>query len=134
MSKLIRVILGMRDKGILELAAVHYISQPIMGGFMAPFSEPKRLDQESYVQTLQDGAMGVPAVFMAQYIVNTSFRGLHIPGINMKEAFVTAASKTLTRPIAKFVVPRLGTAVFEQFQIADEIVRRQAQMSNISRK
>ena len=134
MSKLFRVILGIRDRGILELTAVHYISQPIMGGFMAPFSQPNRIDHETYVQALQDGAMGVPAVFLAQYIVNTSFRGLHIPGISMKDAFVTAASKVITRPVAKFVIPRLGQDVFEQFQTADEMVRRQAQMSNIKRK
>ena len=44
-----------------------------------------------------DGAKGIPAVFAAQYVVNTALKGMHAPSIKFKEVLTTAASKILSR-------------------------------------
>ena len=130
-SKLLRKILRMGDKGILHLTAVHYISQPVMGGFIAPLGKVNPTKNVTYQQALIDGAKGVPAVWFAQYVVNTSLRGLHVPGISMKEAFITAAAKALSRPLMKFITPKLGATIDRQYQVADFIVQRQSDRSKL---
>ena len=130
-SKVLRKILRMGDKGILHLTAVHYISQPVMGGFIAPFGKAQATKGATYQQALIDGLKGVPAVFFAQYVVNTSLKGLHVPGISIKESFITAAAKALTRPLMKFLIPYLGVSIDRQFNVADAIVRRQSDRSRL---
>lgn len=133
-SKILRKILRMEDRGILHLTAVHYISQPIMGGFIAPLGKPRPTKDSTYTQALIDGAKGVPAVWFAQYVVNTSLRGLHVPGLSMKEAFITAAAKALSRPLMKYITPKLGSTIDRQYQVADFIVQRQADRSRLKMK
>ena len=41
-SKVLRKILRVADKGILYLTAVHYMSQPLIGGFGKAFGEVVR--------------------------------------------------------------------------------------------
>ena len=130
-SKVLRKILRMGDKGILHLSAVHYLSQPVMGGFIAPLGATRKTSDATYTETLIDGAKGVPAVWFAQYVVNTSLRGLHVPGISMKEAFITAAAKALSRPLMKFITPKLGNTIDRQFNVADAVVRRQQVVSSL---
>ena len=93
-----------------------------MGGFIAPLGRALPTKDTTYTQALIDGAKGVPAVWFAQYVVNTSLRGLHVPGISMKEAFITAAAKALSRPLMKFITPKLGATIDRQYQVADFIV------------
>ena len=41
----------------------------------------------------------VPAVWAAEYIVNTSTVGFHVPKPVIRDALITAASKMLTKPL-----------------------------------
>lgn len=132
-SKVLRKILRMEDKGIFYLTAVHYLSQPVMGGFSAVFGPIHPIGSATVTEALIDGAKGVPAVFFAQYVVNTSLKGLHVPGISLKDAFITAASKAFTRPLMQFLVPKLGVAINKQFQAADHVNLLQEQSSNLRR-
>ena len=132
-SKILRKALRMEDRSVFQLAAVHYVSQPVMGGFIAPLGDVTTIQGSSYQQALMDGAKGVPAVFFAQYVVNTSFQGVHVPKISIKDAFITAAAKALSRPLMKFAVPKLGTDIQEHFVVSDQLVGRQVAMSNLKR-
>ena len=131
-SKVLRKILRVADKGILYLTAVHYMSQPLIGGFGKAFGEVTPFGQgPTYMQAVKDGAKGIPAVFFAQYVVNVSLKGLHVPGISVKDMFITAAAKTLTRPLMAFLGPQLGTQIKASMDIADEFVVGQARQSTI---
>ena len=102
-----------------------------MGGFIAPLGDVKTIQNSTYTQAVTDGFKGVPAVFFAQYVVNTSFEGIHVPKISIKDAFITAASKAITRPLMKFAVPKLGTDIQEHYVTAEQLVGRQVAMSNL---
>ena len=130
-SKILRKVLKMENRGILHLTAVHYASMPLMGGVMAPFGAPKNTKASSYTQTLIDGLKGAPAVFLAQYIVNTGVSGIHVPKLNMSDAVITAVAKAITRPLMKFLTTSLGTDIDQHFQTAEALIRRQAQVSNL---
>ena len=45
------------------------------------------------------GAKGIPAVLLAQYLVDTFTTGFHVPWFNMRDLLITAAAKTLTKPL-----------------------------------
>ena len=47
--------------------------------------------------------MGIPALFIAQYVYNTFGKGFHMPFWSMKDALIMAAAKILTRPLLSMV-------------------------------
>lgn len=131
-SKILRKILRMDNKGILHLAAIHYASMPLMGGLMAPFGAPNKITKAAtYGEAFTDGIKGVPAVYLAQYIVNTGVSGLHTPKFSISDAGITAVAKAITRPLMKFLTQYLGTDIDQHFQTAEALIRRQVQVSNL---
>ena len=48
---------------------------------------------------MKAAAASVPAVWLAEYIVQTSAVVFHVPKPTMRDALMTAASKILTRPL-----------------------------------
>ena len=123
-SKLLRKILGMAPRSFSYLAAVHATSLPLVGGLQAPFSKPVGFGQSVYfgsgfavaektgvrnpkesrsygtnLDIVKAAAASVPAVWLAEYIVQTSGVGFHVPKPSIRDAFLTAASKILTKPL-----------------------------------
>ena len=85
-------------RSFMELTAIHTVSLPFIGGMSAFVEFPHDMGYEApWGDVIQDGAKGVPAVFAAQYLVNTALKGLHAPSIKFKEVLTTAASKVLSR-------------------------------------
>ena len=68
-----------------------------------------------------DGAKGVPAVFVAQYICNTALAGLHAPKLQFNDILVTAASKIITRPIISLVYPYLSDQMRTNLDTLEEL-------------
>ena len=98
-SKLLRKVIGMQDRSFAYLVAVHAASLPLIGGLQAPFSKPYGYEPKPNLKVLQAAAGTVPAVYAAEYIVNTSAVGFHVPKPSIRDALITAASKMLTKPL-----------------------------------
>ena len=85
-------------RSLVELAAIHSVSLPFIGGLGAFTNFPHALGYEApWGDILTDGAKGVPAVFAAQYLVNTALKGIHAPSIRFNEVLTTIAAKILSR-------------------------------------
>ena len=85
-------------RSFIELAAIHTVSLPFIGGLGAFVEFPHEMGYEApWGDIVYDGAKGIPAVFAAQYLVNTALKGLHAPSIKFKEVLTTAAAKVLSR-------------------------------------
>ena len=92
-AKVIRKILQMPNRGFGELALIHAVSLPLLGGFSGFFDPNSNIQTSSAKDSFRDGAKGIPGVFAAQYITNVGAKGLHIPSVSFKEVLVTAASR-----------------------------------------
>ena len=132
-AKVIRKILGMGNRGILELAFIHAVSLPMMGGFQSAFGKVRNYGM-THSQAFQDGAKGIPAVFAAQYITGVANRGFTIPKVSVKEMLVTAASKMLSKPLINVVFEKLPKAVKDNFVIENLMEQKQAAASNLKMK
>ena len=102
-SKLLRKIMKADNKGFMELAAVHTVSLGLMGGTTAVFDKKEGWGSKEFSKKIKGGAMGIPALFVAQYIYNTFGKGFHMPFWSMRDALIMAAAKILTRPLLAMV-------------------------------
>ena len=132
-SKIIRKVLGMGGRGVMELALIHVISLPFLGGVGGFFDTPGALGGEEVSDSFKNGAKAVPAVFLAQYIVNTGTSGFHIPKVSMKEILVTAASKLLSRPLIVMMYPKLHKTLQKNFDLWNAMEQNQNQASNLKK-
>ena len=130
-SKMVRMILKMENRGIGELAAIHLLSIPFLGGAGAPFGGVAPFGTTSYQQALMDGAKGVPAVLLAQWVIATSTKGFHLPWFTIKDILVTLGAKAISRPLVFSVIDKLPVGV-DGWAVMDELVNRQVAASNIA--
>ena len=129
-AKIIRKVLNMGNRGIMELAFIHAVSLPLMGGLAAPFG-PMRPYGGDHMKAFQDGAKGIPAVFAAQYIVNVANKGFSIPKVSLKEILVTAASKVLSKPLINALITKMPKAMADNFKVELAMENKQAAVSNL---
>ena len=132
-AKVIRKVLNMGSRGVMELAFIHAVSLPMMGGFSAMFGAPQKYGMDT-MQAFKDGAKGIPAVFAAQYITNVANKGFQIPKVSVKEILVTAASKMLSKPLINVMYDKLPKAVKDNFEIQQMMEMKQAAASNLLMK
>ena len=95
-------------KPLLQLAFIHALSLPFLGGIGSalfskepdkPYDNKGKDPKNTFTAQLTKGAYGIPAVLLAQWIVETSNIGFHLPWFNMKDLFITAAAKAVTAPL-----------------------------------
>jgi len=139
-AKVVRKIIKADTKGWLELAYVHALSLPFMGG-TAAFFEPTEAytgkeragtgKDITFTTQLMDGAKGIPAVLVAQYIIESFAKGFHAPWFNMKDLLITAGTKAITRPIVGFVYKYLPDNATENLRILDGLIERQRNASSL---
>ena len=131
-SKIVRTVLKMENRGIFELAFVHLLSIPFMGGIAAPLPNTSALaNTGGYGQAAMDGAKGIPGVLIAQWIIATTSKGFHFPWFNMKDLLITAGSKTITRPLVRSVLDKLPPDAQAGFAVMDQLFQNQVAKSNI---
>ena len=108
-SYVVRRVFKVAPRGVGELAAIHTLSLPFIGGLsvIADKEDAKGLEGPISGQFME-GAKGIPAVFASTYVVNTYLAGLHLPKLDFKDILVTAASKIASRPIMSLLYPNLG--------------------------
>ena len=145
-SKLLRKILGMSNRSFAYLTAVHAASLPLIGGMQAPFSKPvgygpsfferrkfaKAATTDSNLDIIKGAAASVPAVWAAEYVVQTSGVGFHVPKPSIRDALMTAASKMLTRPLIGMSINTiLPQAMRHNFEEANALEAKYNLASNI---
>ena len=143
-SKLLRKILGMSNRSFAYLTAVHAASLPLIGGMQAPFSKPvgygpsffgsaaKSGTTDSNLDIIKGAAASVPAVWAAEYVVQTSGVGFHVPKPSIRDALMTAASKMLTRPLIGMSINTiLPQAMRHNFEEANRLESKYNMASNI---
>ena len=140
-AKIVRKIIKADTVGWLQLCYVHALSLPFMGGaagFFDPNEDYKGKDKEGkefgFGQQFMDGAKGIPAVLIAQWIVASFAKGFHAPWFNLKELLITAGAKALTRPVVGFVFEYLPNAAAENLRVLDLLIQMQQQKSTLASK
>ena len=127
-----RYLFKVEKRTVMELAAIHAVSVPLMGGLAGSFEGNSVLGYESPMTDLVvDGSKGIPAVFLAQYVCNTALSGLHAPKLNFRDILVTAASKMITRPLISFLYPHIGEMLRNNLDVVEELVARQRANSSL---
>ena len=117
-----RYIFKMERRTIAELAAIHAVSIPLIGGLVAGVDDANIFSYNSpWGDLVQDGAKGVPAVFVAQYICNTALQGLHAPKLAFGDILMTAGAKIVTRPIIALLYPYLGETFRNNLDVLEEL-------------
>ena len=134
-SKLLRKMLGMSNRSFTYLVAVHAASLPLIGGFQGAISDPIGYKPTPDLQVLQAAAATVPAVWAAEYVVQTSATGFHVPKPSMRDALLTAASKMLTKPLIGLSLNRiLPDGVRDNFEQAGALEANYNRASNLRRQ
>ena len=134
-SKLVRWGLGMKKKGVLDLTAIHTISQSFLGGLAGAFPTTNSLTSGTgAVKALEDGAKQIPGVLAAQYVYHTANVGLNLDfkKISLSDLLVTAASKTLTRPLIDFLYGVAPAAIGKGFDAHDKMLEAQHRESRLN--
>ena len=134
-SKIIRYVLKMENRSLTELAFVHLLSIPFMGGAAAPFGTPSNIHRTAgYTTAATDGAKGIPGVLIAQWIINTSSKGFHFPWFNLKDLLITAGSKIISRPLIYSIVDKLPNDANMGLAVMDALFQNQVARSNLKTK
>ena len=125
-SWMIRYIFGFEKRPLAKLIAIHAISLPMMGGASAFTYDNHLLGYEApWGDIVFDGGKGVPAVFLAQYLVNTSLAGFHAPSVAFKDVLITIASKVLSRVLISGVYSSIPGAARDMLDTLEAAFTKQ---------
>ena len=117
-----RFLFKLERRSLMELSAIHAVSIPLIGGLSAGLEDNNIFSYESpWGDLVTDGAKGVPAVFVAQYICNTALAGLHAPKLAFNDILVTAACKIVTRPLIALLWPYLPNMARSNLEVLEEL-------------
>ena len=130
-------------KPVLEMAYIHALSLPFLGG-LAGYQDnasfrtsipagDKDGDKKTqgYAHQLFAGAKGIPAVILAQYIVNSFTSGFHVPWFNMKDILITCAAKAITAPLLFAVSESMPESLADGLEVMEQLVELQAASSTL---
>ena len=130
LSKVIRRVLRMEQKGFIELGTLHLISQPFLGGLF--FGEGQgRAENSTAMQAATDGAKQTPAVLIAAYILSVAGKGFNIPGFNIRDILITLAGKIGTRLIITQTYKWMPGILQRGFVQHDNLVNAQKASSSL---
>lgn len=132
-SKIIRSVLRMENRSIWELGFIHLLSVPMLGGAAGAFPTVTPIQATTEFSTaLFDGAKGIPATLLAQWVYNTVYKGFHFPWFNFKDLLITAGSKSLSRALVYALRDMLAQlSLVDALAVIDELVRQQQAKSNL---
>ena len=131
-SKILRKVMRMQDRSFLYLVAVHTLSLPLIGGIQAVLT-PEQNFNSTNLQQIQAAAGSVPGVYAAEYVVNTSSVGFHVPKPSLRDALITAVAKVLTRPLIGNTIAFLPAALATNFNDAFNVQSTMNNGSNLKR-
>ena len=127
-------------KPVLEMAYIHALSLPFLGGLAGyqeepsfrtskPSGEKRGETTQGYGHQLAAGAKGIPAVILAQYIVASFTRGFHVPWFNLKDILITAAAKAVTAPLLFALAESMPESLADVLEVMQQLVELQAASS-----
>ena len=128
-------------KPVLEMAYIHALSLPFLGGLAGYQEEPSFRTTvpsgakgtkdvvQGYGHQLFAGAKGIPAVILAQYIVASFTRGFHVPWFNLKDILITAAAKAVTAPLLFALSESMPESLADGLEVMQQLVELQAASS-----
>ena len=132
-SWMIRYVFGFEKRPLTKLLAIHAISIPLIGGASGFMDNNHTLGYEApWGDIVYDGGKGVPAVFVAQYLVNTSLVGFHAPSVAFKEVLITIAAKVLSRVLIAGVFSNLPGAFRDMLDTLEAAFYKQHAQSRFS--
>lgn len=123
-SKFLRKMLRFEDRGFFELAYIHTLSLPFLGGASA-FVAGNTAYSASLMENLKDGAKGIPAVLLAQWVVATCTKGFHIPAMSLKDVLITSAAKSLSKPLVSIVFKYLPADMASALNVVGYMTKKQ---------
>ena len=119
-------------KGYMELVAIHALSLPLMGGAVGFVGNNRDMrGGAKWGDLFMDGAKGVPAVLLAQWVLNTFYSGFAFPWFNMKDLLITAGAKIITRPLTSMIIDYLPADFQDGLDLLNGIVTRQSDASTL---
>ena len=133
-------------KPVLEMAYIHALSLPFLGGLAGYQEEPPFRTTvpggakgtkdvvQGYGHQLFAGAKGIPAVILAQYIVASFTTGFHVPWFNMKDILITCAAKAVTAPLLFALSESLPESLADGLDVMQQLVELQAASSTLNSK
>ena len=136
-AKVLRKILKVDNKTYTELACVHAMTLPLLGGMSAMFANKDSLftpyGTKKIAAHIKEGAKSLPALFTAQYVYDSYCHGIGLRFWTAKEALIMAVAKIMTRPIAAKLY---GSAKIAQnaFDSVALLHTAQGYQSNLARK
>jgi len=133
---ILRRVIRAPTRRLFDLILIHTISLPLLGGFSAiSGTVSTSFSGGDFMTHTKEGALGVPAVFAAQYIVSSFGQGVHIPKkFSVSDILVTAASKTATKPLIKAIWNFLPKdMVQDSLEAVNQMIVQQARRSNLRR-
>ena len=133
-SYMARWLFKTEKRTLAELATIHAVSVPFIGGLSA-FAEPNSVAgyEAGFPDLVMDGAKGVPGVFAAQYVINTALKGIHAPRLNFTDILVTAAAKIATRPLVSFIYQPMGETLRANLDMTEALFINQHRTSRLSK-
>lgn len=121
---------GVSRRSVADLVAIHSLSLPLVGGAAGAFEAVK--DEDSGVQDqFMDGAKGVLGMFLAQYVYGMTCKGFYVPRPNITDAIISAAAKTLTRPLNATIATYAPVQMKQAINAVTQVVRAQQKQSQL---
>ena len=117
-------------KSWTELILVHTISLPFLGGAVG-FVDATGEYSAGFTTQFMDGAKGIPAVILAEWVLATFYKGFHFPWFGFKDLLITAGSKVLSRPIASVIYGYLPRDAADALALFNLMVQQQNQKSSL---
>ena len=130
-AKIIRQFINAPPRSWSNLAFIHLISLPFLGGPVGFLNPNKAITSSKFNEALMDGAKGIPGVLLAQYVVSTADLGFHVPSANLRDLMVMAAAKILTRPLLAMTSGFWPETLKGQMTVFNKIIANQVTNSNL---
>ena len=130
-SKALRFILKWENRGFIELATIHAVSQPFLGGLFFGDNIRTLSSSPSNMEAATDGAKQTPAVLIAAYILASAQKGLHLPRFTIRDLGVTLISKVVSRVVANNIYSSLSEPMQQATIAHDTMVAVQKRNSRI---
>jgi len=123
---LLRWLFKLKRNPFVQTAVMHAVSIPFVGGASAFFNGIHTLGYEApWGDVIFDGAKGTPALWAAQFVVQTSLTGFHFPKVEFKDLAVLLASKALSRVIIAGAWSYLPDQVRDSLDLLENAFQKQ---------
>jgi len=132
---LLRWVLKAEKRSLFQLAFIHGVSLPLIGGSSAVVDGQNPMGYDAGVgDQFMDASKEVPGMFAGMYVANTISGGFHVPKLQGKDVLISGAAKILTRPLVSLVYPYIGNMGRNGFDTISQVIYNQRANSSLLSK